>query len=95
MNKRIKKKHKPRFNLRVLGYSFFELEQVLEHDIDHKIKRSLTNRRYREHRKEPKNTEMVEFTTSMLEEMMLLIDKSFYPMMDYYENESMEEISDE
>jgi hypothetical protein len=31
----------------------------------------------------------------MLEEMMLLIDKSFYPMMDHYENESMEEISDE
>ena len=95
MNKRIKKKRKPRFNLRVLGYSFFELERVLEHDIDHKIKRSLTNRRYREHRKEPKNTEMVEFTTSMLEEMMLLIDKSFYPMMDHYENKSMEEISDE
>lgn len=95
MNKRIKKKHKLRFNLRVLGYSFFELERVLEHDIDHKIKRALTNRRYREHRKEPKNTEMVEFTTSMLEEMMLLIDKSFYPMMDHYENESMEEISDE
>ena len=95
MNKRIKKKRMPRFNLRALGYSFFELEQVLGHDIDHNKKRSLTNRRYREHRKEPKNTEMVEFTTSMLEEMMLLIDKSFYPMMDYYENESMEEISDE
>ena len=95
MNKRIKKKRKPRFNLRALGYSFFELEQVLEHDIDHKIKRALTNRRYREHRKEPKNTEMVEFTTSMLEEMMLLIDKSFYPMMDHYENESMEETSNE
>ena len=94
MNKRIKKKRKPRFNLRALGYSFFELERVLEHDIDHKIKRALTNRRYREHRKEPKNTEMVEFTTSMLEEMMLLIDKSFYPMMDYYENE-LEETSDE
>ena len=95
MNKRIKKKHKPRFNLRVLGFSFFELERVLGHDIDHKIKRALTNRRYREHRKEPKTTEMAEFTTSMLEEMMLLIDKSFYPMMDYYENESMEEISNE
>lgn len=95
MNKRIKKKHKPRFNLRALGFSFFELERVLEHDIDHKIKRSLTNRRYREHRKEPKNTEMVEFTTSMLEEMILLIDKSFYPIMDYYENKSMEETNNE
>ena len=95
MNKRIKKKHKLRFNLRALGFSFFELEQVLGHDIDHKIKRALTNRRYRESRKEPRNNEMVEFTTSMLEEMMLLIDKSFYPMMDYYENESMEEISNE
>lgn len=95
MNKRIKKKRMPRFNLRVIGYSFFELERVLEHDIDHKIKRALTNRRYHEHRKEPNSTEMVEFTTSMLEEMMLLIDKSFYPMMDHYENESMEEISDE
>lgn len=95
MNKRIKKKRMPRFNLRVIGYSFFELERVLEHDIDHKIKRSLSNRRYRESRKEPNNNEMVEFTTSMLEEMMLLIDKSFYPMMDYYENESMEEISNE
>ena len=94
MNKRIKKKQMTRFNLRVLGFSFFELEQVLGHDIDHKIKRSLTNRRYHEYRKEPKNTEMAEFTTSMLEEMMLLIDKSFYPMMDYYENES-EETSNE
>ena len=94
MNKRIKKKRMPRFNLRVLGYSFFELEQVLGHDIDHKIKKALTNRRYRESRKEPNSTEMVEFTTSMLEEMMLLIDKSFYPMMDYYENE-LEETSDE
>lgn len=92
MNKRIKKKHMPCFSLRVLGFSFFELEQVLEHDIDHKIKRSLTNRRYREHR--PKNSEMAEFTTNMLEEMMLLIDKSFYPIMDYYENES-EETSNE
>jgi hypothetical protein len=77
----------------VLGYGFFGLERVLGHDIDHKIKRALTNRRYREHRKEPKNTKMVEF--SMLEEMMLLIDKSFYPMMDHYENESMEETSNE
>lgn len=94
MNKRIKKKRMSRFNLRVLGFSFFELEQVLEHDIDHKIKRSLTNRRYHEHQKEPKNTEMAEFTTNMLEEMMLLIDKSFYPIMDYYENES-EETSNE
>lgn len=93
MNKRIKKKRMTRFNLRVLGFSFFELEQILGHDIDHKIKRSLANRRYREHQKEPKNTEMAEFTTSMLEEMMLLIDKSFYPMMDYYE--SMEETSNE
>ena len=95
MNKRIKKKHEQRFKLRLLGFSFCELEKALGHDIDHKIKRALTNRRYREHRKEPKNTEMVEFTTSMLEEMMLLIDKSFYPMMDHYENESMEETSNE
>ena len=95
MNKRIKKKHKPRFNLRELGYGFFGLERVLEHDIDHKIKRALTNRRYRERQKRPKNTEMVEITTSMLEEMMLLIDKSFYPMMDHYENESMEETDNE
>lgn len=94
MKKRIKKKRKTLFNLRALGYSFFGLEQVLEHDIDHKIKRALTNRRYREHRKEPKTTEMAEFTTSMLEEMMLLIDKSFYPIMDYYENKS-EETSNE
>ena len=61
MNKRIKKKHKPRFNLRMLGFSFFELEQVLEHDIDHKIKRSLANRRYHEYRKEPRTTEMADF----------------------------------
>ena len=94
MNKRIKKKHKPRFNLRMLGFSFFELEQTLGHDIDHKIKRSLTNRRYHESRKEPKNDEMNEFTSSMLEEMTLLIDRSFYPM-DYYENKSMEESSNE
>lgn len=81
MNKRIKKKRKPRFNLRLLGFSFFELEQVLGHEIDHKIKKSLANRRYREYRKELKNGEMVELTTSMLEEMWLAsIKQSFYPM---------------
>ena len=81
MNKRIKKQRKPRFNLRLLGFSFFELEQVLGHEIDHKIKKSLANRRYREYRKELKNGEMVELTTSMLEEMWLAsIKQSFYPM---------------
>ena len=91
MNKRIKKKHKSLFNLGVLGYSFFELEQVLEHDIDHKIKRSLTNRRYREHRKEPK----IELMADLLEKIWLAsIEQSFYPM-DYYENKSMEETSNE
>jgi hypothetical protein len=91
MNKRIKKKHRLRFNLRLLGFSFFELEQALGHEIDHKIKRSLANRRYREYRKEPKNGEMVELTTSMLEKMWLAsIEQSFYPM-DYYEIKSMEE----
>lgn len=81
MNKRIKKKRKPRFNLRLLGFSFFELEQALGHEINHKIKRSLANRRYREYRKEIKNGEMVELTTSMLEEMWLAsIKQSFYPM---------------
>jgi hypothetical protein len=65
----------------LLGFSFFELEQALGHEIDHKIKRSLANRRYREYRKEPKNGEMVELTTSMLEEMWLAsIKQSFYPM---------------
>lgn len=92
-NKRIKKKHTSRFNL--IGFSFFELEQKLGHDIDHKIKRSLMNRRYHEYRKEPENNELVEFTSSMLEDMTLLIDKSFYPIMDYYENESMEETDNE
>ena len=91
MNKRIKKKRKPRFNLRLLGFSFFELEQVLGHEIDHKIKRSLANRRYREYRKEPKNGGMIELTTSMLEKMWTIaVEQSFYPM-DYYENKSMEE----
>lgn len=81
MNKRIKKKRKPRFNLKLLGFSFFELEQSLGHEIDHRTKRSLANRRYREYRKEPKNGEMVELTTSMLEEMWLAsIKQSFYPM---------------
>ena len=91
MNKRIKKKHNPRFNLRLLGFSFFDVEQVLGHDIEHKIKRSLINHRFREYRKEPKNAEMIELTTSMLKKMWLdSIEQSFYPM-DYYENKSMEE----
>lgn len=94
MNKRIKKKHMPRFNLGLLGSSFFKdmkLEQVLGHKIDHKIQRSLINRRFREYRKEPKNTEMIEFTKDLLEKIWLAsIEQSFYPM-DYYENKSMEE----
>ena len=91
MNKRIKKKRKPRFNLKLLGFSFFELEQVLGHEIDHKIKRSLANRRYREYRKEPMNGKMIELTTSMLEKMWeAAVEQSFYPM-DYYENKTMEE----
>ena len=94
MNKRIKKKHMPRFNLGLLGSSFskdMKLEQVLGHKIDHKIQRSLINRRFREYRKEPKNTEMIEFTKDLLEKIWLAsIEQSFYPM-DYYENKSMEE----
>ena len=61
MNKRIKKKHNPRFYFSLIVFSFFELEQTLGHDIDHKIKRSLINRRFREYSKEPKNTEMIDF----------------------------------
>lgn len=91
MNKRIKKKHMSRFNLRLLGFSFFELEQALGHDIDHKIKRSLANRRFREYRKEPKNTGMINFTKDLLEKIwMTAVEQSFHPM-DYYENKSMEE----
>lgn len=39
MNKRIKKKHNPRFNFRLIVFSFFELEQALGPNIDHKIKK--------------------------------------------------------
>ena len=91
MNKRIKKKHMPRFNLRLLGFSFYELEKALGHDIDHKIKRSLTNRRFREYRKKPKNTEMIKLITDMFEKIWLAsVEQSFHPM-DYYENKSMED----
>jgi hypothetical protein len=90
MNKRIRKKHTPRFNLRLLGFSFYELEKALGHGIDHKIKRSLTNRRLRKYRREPKNTKMIELTTNMFEKMwMASIEQSFY-QMDYFENKSQE-----
>lgn len=92
MNKRIKKKHNPRFSLKALGFSFSELEQVLGHDIDHKIKRLLANRRYHERRKKPKNTGMIELTTGMLEKIWIVeVEQSFHPIMDYYENKSKEE----
>lgn len=91
MNKRIKKKHKQRFNLRLLGFSFYELEKALGHDIDHKIKRSLTNRRFREYRKEPKNTEMIDFTKDLLEKIWLTSVEQSFHQMDYYENKSMED----
>lgn len=94
MNKRIKKKHMPRFNLGLLGSSYAKdvnLEQVLGHKIDHKIQRALINRRFREYRKEPKNTGMIDFTKDLLEKIWLAsIEQSFHPM-DYYENKSMEE----
>ena len=95
MNKRIKKKHNPRFNFRLLVFSFFELEQSMGCDINHKIKRSLINRRFREYRKEPKNTEMIDFTKDLLEKLWLAsVEQSFHPM-DYYENKSMEESNNE
>jgi enolase len=94
MNKRIKKKHKPYFNLGLLGSSFakdVKLENDLGHKIDHRIHRSLINRRFREYRKEPKNTEMIDFTKDLLEKLWLAsVEQSFHPM-DYYENKSMEE----
>ena len=81
----------PRFNLGLLGLSFFKLEQVLGHEIDHKIKRSLINRRFRQYRKEPKNTKMINFTEDLLEKIWITaVEQSFHPM-DYYENKSMEE----
>lgn len=92
MNKRIRKKHKPRFNIRLLFlvFNFYELEKGLGHSIDYKIKRSLTNHRLREYRREPKNTKMIELTTDMFEKIwMTSIEQSFYPM-DYFENKSQE-----
>lgn len=91
MNKRIRKKHMPRFNLALLGFNCVKLERVVGHKIDHKIKRSLINRRFREYRKEPKNTEMIELMDGMLEKMWIIaVEQSFHPM-GYYENKSMED----
>lgn len=58
MNKRIKKKHNPYFSIRCLMFvfNFYELEKAMGRRIDHKIKRSLSNRRMREYRKEKRNT---------------------------------------
>lgn len=91
MNKRIRKKHMPRFNLALLGFNCVKLERVVGRKIDHKIKRSLINRRFREYRKEPKNTEMIELMDGMLEKMWIIaVEQSFHPM-GYYENKSMED----
>ena len=91
MNKRIRKKHMPRFNLALLGFNCVKLERIVGHEIDHKIKRSLINRRFREYRKEPKNTKMIELMDGMLEKMWITaVEQSFHPM-DYYENKSMED----
>ena len=94
MNKRIKKKHKLCFNLGLIGSSYakdMKLEKALGHKIDHKIQRSLINRRFREYCKEPKNTKMIEFTKDLLEKIWFAsIEQSYHPM-DYYENKSMEE----
>lgn len=91
MNKRIRKKHKPRFNLGLLYLSNFrKLENIIGHEIDHKIKRSMQNNIKREYRKEPKNSRMIEITRDVLERIMFAsIEQSFYPM-DYFENKSME-----
>lgn len=89
MNKRIKKKHKPRFNLGLLGLSFFKLEQVLGHGIDHKIKRALINRRLRGYHKESKNTEMFDSTKDRLEKIWMASIKQSFNSMDYYENKPM------
>ena len=96
MNKRIRKKHKPRFNLGLLYLSnFSKLENIVGHKIDHKIKRAMQNNRKRECRKEPKNSQMIEITRDMLERILLgSIERSFYPM-DYFENKSMEESLDD
>lgn len=95
MNKRIKKKHLPRFNLGLLGLNFTKLEERVGHKIDHKIKRSMVNRYKREYRKEPKNSQMIYTVRDMLDRIMdASINQSFYPM-DHFENKSMEEYLDE
>ena len=92
MNKRIRKKHRPRFNLSLLDLSsFHKLENIVGHTIDHKIKRSMQNDTKRKYRKEPKNSQMIEITRDVLKRIMFAsIEQSFYPM-DYFENKSMEE----
>lgn len=97
MNKRIKKKHEPRFNMYMLCAMgvLHRCEIILGHKVAHKTERRLSNMIKRNWYKNRRNNKMLEDTFDTFEYivnniMLGVVEQSFHPM-DYYENKSMEE----
>lgn len=94
MNKRIKKKHMPRFNMYMLCVMgiLHKYEIILGHKVEHKTERRLSNMMKRNWYKNRRNNKKHEdaFKYTMNDIMLGVVEQSFHPM-DYYENKPMED----
>lgn len=94
MNKRIRQKHAPRFNMYMLCVMgiLHKCEIILGHKVEHKTERRLSNMMkrnwYKNRRNNKKHEEAFEYVMNNI--MLGVVEQSFHPM-DYYENKSMEE----
>jgi hypothetical protein len=94
MNKRIKKKHMPRYNMYMLCvYAVLRrFEIAMGHKVEHKAERRLSNMMKRNWYKNRRNNKKHEdaFKYAMNNFLLGVVEQSLHPM-DYYENKSMEE----
>lgn len=92
-NKRIKKKHTPRFSMYMMCvmYNLHKFELILGHKVEHKIARKLSNSMKRKCYKNLSNNKKHEeaFNNALDNFLLDVVEQSFHPM-DYYENKSME-----
>lgn len=94
MNKRIREKHIPRFNMYMLRvYAVLRrFEIATGHKVEHKAERRLSNMMKRNWYKNRRNNKMLEdaFEHTVNDMLLGVVEQSFHPM-DYYENKSMED----
>lgn len=102
MNKRIREKHMPRFNMYMLcvTHVLHKCEIILGHKVEHKTERRLSNMMkrnwYKNRRNNKKHEDAFKYVMNNIQLGIVkrIVEQSLHPM-DYYENKSMEENSNE